>query len=258
MTIFGPGLAMAYDRLFGDPFAEAAGPPIQRFYAPTPIAQTNRAVLDIGCGSGQLACYLLEQGYHVTGIDISDNMLERARRHAQPYIEAGQAAFLQADVTQLVLPQRFGLIVSTFEVFNHLSSDDELAQTFRNIFGMLADGGYFIFDLLTNVGIQRWQGADLVYKQNDLDMIVKGAYDGHSRWATMRFAGTITLDDGRSEDFDETIREMAFDSEAVMRMLLRTGWHSVYFAHRADLSTPITLGDQDHRISVVAWKSDET
>ncbi|MFY1638073.1 class I SAM-dependent methyltransferase [Solwaraspora sp. WMMB335] len=39
-------------------------------------------VLDVGTGTGQVAMVLAGLGHRVTGIDLSDGMLERARRHA--------------------------------------------------------------------------------------------------------------------------------------------------------------------------------
>lgn len=54
------------------------------------------AVLDVGTGSGHVACLLARLGYDVTGIDLADGMLDRAREHAArlpnpPRIERGDA-----------------------------------------------------------------------------------------------------------------------------------------------------------------------
>jgi len=42
-------------------------------------------VLDIGCGTGRLSEMLARRGAHVTGIDISDGMLDRARASRRPH-----------------------------------------------------------------------------------------------------------------------------------------------------------------------------
>lgn len=39
-------------------------------------------VLDVGTGSGHVACLLADLGHHVTGIDLADGMLDLAREHA--------------------------------------------------------------------------------------------------------------------------------------------------------------------------------
>jgi len=40
----------------------------------------NAKILDVGCGSGTLARFWKEQGYDVTGVDISDESLEKTRQ----------------------------------------------------------------------------------------------------------------------------------------------------------------------------------
>ncbi len=56
-------------------------------------------VLDLGCGTGDLACTLARRGYHVTGIDIAPLAIEKARAKA-----AGMTAtFHVQDATELHL-----------------------------------------------------------------------------------------------------------------------------------------------------------
>lgn len=43
---------------------------------------TGSSILDVGCGSGYIASMLESQGFKVTGIDISEKMLELARENA--------------------------------------------------------------------------------------------------------------------------------------------------------------------------------
>ncbi|GAA2900253.1 SAM-dependent methyltransferase [Actinoplanes cyaneus] len=58
-------------------------------------------ILDLGCGTGDLACTLARRGYHVTGIDISPLAIAAARTKA-----AGlTATFDVQDATKLNLPQ---------------------------------------------------------------------------------------------------------------------------------------------------------
>ncbi|WP_046006435.1 methyltransferase domain-containing protein [Pseudoalteromonas rubra] len=44
--------------------------------------ESNKTVLDVGGGQGQLALYLAQLGHHVTLVDISDEMLAQAQQQA--------------------------------------------------------------------------------------------------------------------------------------------------------------------------------
>src|SRR5499427_6887553 len=56
-------------------------------------------LLDVGCGSGQLALIAAKDGLDVTGVDIASNLVERARARAQA--EGLRARFEEADAEAL-------------------------------------------------------------------------------------------------------------------------------------------------------------
>jgi SAM-dependent methyltransferase len=80
----------------------------------------GRSVLDLGCGFGWFCRWARDAGAaHVTGLDVSENMLARARAEtADPGI-----VYRQADLEQVVLPAAaYDLVFSslTFHYLEHL------------------------------------------------------------------------------------------------------------------------------------------
>ncbi len=68
-------------------------------------------LLDVACGSGQLALIAAREGVRVTGVDIAENLIERAQ--ARSMAEALPASFRVADVESLPFPDsRFDVVVS--------------------------------------------------------------------------------------------------------------------------------------------------
>jgi ubiquinone/menaquinone biosynthesis C-methylase UbiE len=63
-------------------------------------------VLEIGCGHGVAATYVLERGARLTAIDRSPKMIEAATRRNAAYVEAGMAEFLIAHLEDLDLGDR--------------------------------------------------------------------------------------------------------------------------------------------------------
>ena len=60
------------------------------------VQLTNRAVLELGCGTGKNTVWLAEQSKHVTALDFSPGMLAVARRR----VEAANVRFVQHDVRE--------------------------------------------------------------------------------------------------------------------------------------------------------------
>ncbi|MDN4174944.1 class I SAM-dependent methyltransferase [Nocardioides sp. SOB77] len=59
-------------------------------------------VLDVGTGSGHVACLLAAAGHRVTGIDLADGMLARAQQHAAGL--ASPPRFVRGDAVDPDLP----------------------------------------------------------------------------------------------------------------------------------------------------------
>lgn len=253
MPTYGPTFARVYDLHWAD-FSQQVAPRLLEYYARSPLGQTNRTLLDLGCGTGQLALYFLQQGYRVTGLDLSEAMLEQARGHTLPYIDNGQARFIQGDAAAFRMSERFGLVVSTYDALNHLPNFDDLCWCFRSVWNVLEEGGTFIFDLNTRAGLyQRWNGI-AVEETEDAIVITRGIYDGEGDQATIRATGCVRLPEGRYERFAETMFNTVFDLRAVRSALLELGWPRVHFARLSDLDTPLTEPEREGRVWIVAGR----
>ena len=144
-------IAGVYNRHWGS-FADRIYPVLHRLVLRN--SPSGSAVLDLCCGTGQLAAVLSEKGYDVTGVDGSAEMIEIARKNAP------DVAFLVQDARELSLDRRFAAVFSTFDSLNHVMTLDELEQVFRNVHSVLKADGCFEFDLNMEEGYrQRWRGS---------------------------------------------------------------------------------------------------
>ncbi|MGW0229993.1 class I SAM-dependent methyltransferase [Actinopolymorpha singaporensis] len=108
------------------------------------------AVLDLGCGCGvPVSRTLSEAGYAVTGVDLSDVQIERARA-----LVPG-ATFLRADASVVEFPPgSFDAIVSLYALI-HIPVDEQPALLAR-IASWLRPGGWF----LATTGHTAWTGSE--------------------------------------------------------------------------------------------------
>lgn len=234
-------------------FAKNAAPILRAFYESTALGQNDRTLLDVCCGTGQLALHFLDAGYQVTGLDLSEPMLEYARTNAAPYIVSGQARFVQADASDFSFDEQFGLVLSTFDALNHLPDVAALEGCFRSVFSVLVQGGTFIFDLNTPAGLRNWNNFSL-QDTPEIMLVTRAIYDEANARAYTRISGFTRREDGLYDRFEEHAVETSFDLEAVRRALLATGFHSVRLARLADLNTPADTPEEESRIYFVAQK----
>lgn len=138
-------------------------------------------ILDLACGSGQLAAVLAGRGFHVTGVDNSAQMLELARARAS------RVDFVLADARSFSLPARFDAIVCVYDSLNHMLSTDELRKVFTRAYAALTPGGRFVFDLMTEAGYSAsWHSS---FVGDDHAAMVRSTYDQTTK--TMRFTATL-------------------------------------------------------------------
>jgi SAM-dependent methyltransferase len=100
-------------------------------------------VVDLGCGSGLWARELVDAGYRVVGIDISEAMIELSRKKV-PEAEFRVGSLFDAEIPPC------GAVTAVSEVLNYLFDEEPggLAPLFRRVFEALVSGGVFVFDVL--------------------------------------------------------------------------------------------------------------
>jgi SAM-dependent methyltransferase len=247
------GFAKAYQLRWGS-FAMKVAPAIQSYYESTTSRLDNRDILDVCCGTGILAHHFLENGYSVTGIDLSQPMLDYAIKNNQTFVDAGKAIFYKADARNFHLRKSFGLVVSTFDALNHLENEAELFQCFQCVYQHTSSDGIFIFDLNTAVGLNRWSSIHVDDTDPEIFLVNQGFLDQERGRAWMHITGFIRQENGSYERFEETAFNTIFLLEAVRLSLIKAGFSTVYFSLSKDLSIPVDAPELESRIFVIAQR----
>lgn len=102
------------------------------------LLQPGAKILDLGCGPGNVAKFLLaaNQGFTVLGIDLSEEMVKLARQN----VPADAVTFKVADIRQLeVAEAEYDAVIASFCIV-HLN-DEEAKRLLRDISGMLRNNG---------------------------------------------------------------------------------------------------------------------
>ncbi len=145
-------LAHSYDGLMADGRYLRRADQLDRLLRRSAIPVET--VLDLGCGTGTIACLLAQRGYRVIAADGSEEMLTQAAAKAEPLGEQAPR-FLHQNMARLRLLEPVDAVVSTFDSLNYLTRAGDLRETFRRVHRWLRPGGWFLFDVNTPAKFRR-------------------------------------------------------------------------------------------------------
>ncbi len=106
---------------------------------PKPLAR----LLDLACGRGRHAIHLSEQGYDVTGVDLSAESIAAARQHAHPHLH-----FYVHDMREPLPYGPFDFVLNLFTSFGYFQHESENVVALRNATHALRPGGKMVIDFL--------------------------------------------------------------------------------------------------------------
>jgi SAM-dependent methyltransferase len=107
-------------------------------------AGNARTILDLGCGTGRHAIELSKNGYDITGVDFSPEMLKKAHLNAQK--QGVKCTFIHGDVRNISLEQKFDVVLALFHVASYQTTNEDLSAFFQTVRNHLDKNGIFIFD----------------------------------------------------------------------------------------------------------------
>jgi len=151
--------AWFYNQYWGKQYCESAFPCIKQLLLPHLPEQAK--VLDLCCGTGQIMQKLLAKGFRVTGLDLSENMLEFAKQNAS------SGNFVVDDARSFSVSSTFQGVYSTHSSLNHILNFHELTNVFQNVYNALVENGIFVFDMPSE---ERYQSKILTGKIDDGDV----------------------------------------------------------------------------------------
>jgi SAM-dependent methyltransferase len=97
-------------------------------------------VLEIGCGSGNLAPYFLDASYDYMGMDVAEGMLKIAKRMAPA------AQFVGADMRKFHFNRKFDAVIITGRSFTYMTTNSDVLGALQSVHAALRPHGLLIFD----------------------------------------------------------------------------------------------------------------
>jgi SAM-dependent methyltransferase len=160
-------------------------------------------ILDLACGHGRHAIPLAERGYQVTGQDLSEVFLKRARADARA--RGVTIRWVHGDMREIPFVDEFDAIINIFTAFGYFESDAEDQQVLHQIHKALRPGGHFLLDLMhRDALVRRFQPFDVSRRNDGLVVTEERHFDQLAGRTTVRV--TLIYPDGRRTELGHVVR----------------------------------------------------
>jgi SAM-dependent methyltransferase len=112
------------------------------FYSDILLSYHCESVVEIGCGSGNLARRFANNGFEYIGIDLSEEMLTLAKTNNP------NAVFVKEDMRNFNLQKKLDACIITGRTISYLLTNDDVVDTFTSINKNLSINGIVSFDCI--------------------------------------------------------------------------------------------------------------
>jgi SAM-dependent methyltransferase len=202
---------------------------------------TGRTLVDLACGSGDLACWFGEHGFRVTGVDLSASMLRfGTERSRQIGIDV---QFLTSDIRTYKPDRQVELATCIGGSLNYMPTLRDLESVFRQAQAAVQPGKLFIFDLRTIKGLADTVSEPQIVFNNNNDILIVAentfSYETlllNTRYIIWRFTSAGW------QRAEEVHALRGYPVQAVMSLLAKTG-----FRLRRTLTPELQPADTNHQ-----------
>jgi len=119
----------------------------------------GQRVLDLACGFGRHSVILAQKGFDVTGYDLSDSFLRKAKEIADSLMVGMDIR--QGDMREIPYTEEFDAVINMFTAFGFFDREDEDLEVLKGVYKALKPGGQFLMDVIN----REYALADLIQRR---------------------------------------------------------------------------------------------
>lgn len=210
---------------------------------------TNKSILDLACGTGEMSNRLARKGYKVMGVDISAEMLEIAQDKS--YNENLKINYINQDIKELELHHTYDSVISYCDGFNYIIESEDLLNVFRKVFNNMNENGLFIFDISSEYKLKEVLGNNIFADTSEnITYVWENYYDEST--SLIEFDLSIFTKKGDLyEREDESHIQRAYHIKEIKEMLEKSGFELLEVL---DTNTNKSITESSERILFIGKK----
>lgn len=167
--------------------------------------------LDLACGSGRHSVYLALKGYAVTGVDLSEELIQKARRE-----ESSKLSFYVHDMRNAFRINYYDYVLNLFTSFGYFDTDHEHVRVLTNVFKGLKSGGVFVLDFFNVEKVTATLPQHEVKEVNGVQFDISRTLENG-----FIFKRIVVKENGKTQTFQERVR--AYKPEELQRCFQQAG-----------------------------------
>ncbi|MCG1022304.1 class I SAM-dependent DNA methyltransferase [Sutcliffiella horikoshii] len=208
------------------------------------------SVVDVGCGTGELAIRFAKEGWDVAGVDLSESMLAIAYEKAT---EAGVSIpFYEQNMAELDGFQDVDCITIFCDSLNYLESEEDVKRTFSAAYKQLKEEGLLLFDVHSLFKMtQVFMNNTFTSAEEDVAYIWNSFPGEHPNSVEHELSFFVQEETNQYTRFDELHFQRTFPVETYRKWLEEVGF--TILSVTGDYSTE-HLGETAERIFFAAKK----
>ena len=186
----------------------------------------NLEILELACGTGQVAVQLAKRGHEVTGFDLSEDMLVLANER----MTAEKVSFelLQGDMRELADIGQFDVCTCFSDSLCYLREENDLKAVFEGVHANLKADGLFLFDVHSLYQVNNvFPGYQYIYQEED-DVFLWESFEGDLENSVEHLLTFfVENEDGSFNRLQELHEERVFEIAVYKKLLTEAGFQSV-------------------------------
>jgi cyclopropane fatty-acyl-phospholipid synthase-like methyltransferase len=209
--------------------------------------QQGQHIIDIPCGYGRHAIEFSKNGFHVTGIDISENFINNLRTKIDA--EKLKIKAIQSDILHIQLDEKFSGAVCLGNSFGYFSAD-KMNLFVEKISSILLNGSRFIIN--SGMVAESILPNFLTYSKNksytfgNITMDITNTYIAEDSYM---ISNLLYTKNGKTEE--HSFKHYVFTLAEIKRLLAQYNLHTIA-TYSTTSKTEYKMGDQ--QVYIVAEK----
>ncbi|MCK0471623.1 class I SAM-dependent methyltransferase [Halalkalibacter sp. APA_J-10(15)] len=184
---------------------------------------SNSAILDIGCGTGEMLIRFHNNGAkQLTGVDLSIDMLAVAHKKCE---QVSCSPFLiQQSMSEFQTENEYDLITIYCDSINYLETEEEIKGTFRRCYEHLKGDGLLLFDCHSVSKIAQFIGETYTDDDEDVSYIWNSFSGEFNDSVEHELTFFQRGEDGRYDRYEELHKQRTYPIQSYINWLERVGF----------------------------------